>query len=57
MNCNEYLRGQRDCKDGVEHKAEQSEDYDRGYGDQYSAEQVADWANLEMGLEVDCGAK
>ena len=40
MNTDDFLRGQRDCKDGNPHKAGQSEDYDRGYGAQYELEAV-----------------
>ena len=36
----EFLRGQRDCKDGVPHKPNQSESYDRGYAAQYESEQI-----------------
>ena len=47
MNTSEFLRGQRDCKDGVEHKAGQHRDYDRGFASQYEAEQIeaqmAEW--------------
>ena len=37
---NDFLRGQRDCKEGKPHKPVQSEAYDRGYGAQYEKEQV-----------------
>lgn len=36
----DFLRGQRDCKDGNPHLAFQSEAYDRGYAAQYEWEQV-----------------
>jgi len=36
----EFLRGQRDCKEGKQHKPMQSEAYDRGYSAQYEKEQV-----------------
>ena len=36
----EFLRGQRDCKDGVPHKPNQPEGYDRGYAAEYEKEQV-----------------
>lgn len=36
----DFLRGQRDCKGGMPHKAGQSESYDRGYGAEYEKEQV-----------------
>jgi hypothetical protein len=38
-NIDEFLRGQRDCKDGIEHKSGGSEFYDRGYSYQYFIEQ------------------
>jgi len=37
----DFLRGQRDCKAGIEHK-DQGEGYNRGYATQYEAEQVQD---------------
>jgi hypothetical protein len=36
----EFLRGQIDCQNGVDHKPGQSPDYDRGYATQYEWEQV-----------------
>ena len=39
MDCNEFLRGQRDCMNGEPHKAGMSESYDRGYAAQYQHEQ------------------
>ena len=36
----DFLKGQRDCEQGVEHKAGQSKFYDRGYSVQYEMEQV-----------------
>ena len=36
----EFLRGQRDCREGIPHKTGQSEAYDRGYSSEYSLEQV-----------------
>lgn len=38
-NTDEFLRGQRDCKAGIEHKPGQPEFYDRGYSYQYFIEQ------------------
>lgn len=46
MNADDFLQGQRDCKNGVPHEAGKSKDYDAGYGAQYSAEQML----TEMGL-------
>ncbi len=42
----DFLQGQRDCRDGKSHEAGKSDAYDRGYGTQYEAEQ----ALTEMGL-------
>jgi len=39
-NIDEFLRGQIDCKAGVDHKAGQPEFYDRGYSYQYFVEQA-----------------
>jgi hypothetical protein len=38
----DFLRGQRDCKKGIPAPVNASEDYMRGYGAQYTAEQIAD---------------
>jgi hypothetical protein len=35
----EFIDGQRDCRDGVEHQS-RSESYDRGYAAQYELEQM-----------------
>lgn len=35
----DFLRGQRDCKEGVEARPDQSKDYYRGYSTQYQHEQ------------------
>ena len=42
MNTDDFLQGQRDCKDGVSHKPNQSEAYDRGYSTEYIFQQVMD---------------
>ena len=42
----DFLQGQNDCRDGIEHKAGKSAAYDDGYSTQYSAEQML----TEMGL-------
>ena len=46
MDTDRFLQGQRDCKEGKPHEAGKPEDYNRGYGSQYEAEQLA----TEMGL-------
>ena len=35
----DFIKGQRDCRDGVEHKAGKSKAYDNGYAFQYEMEQ------------------
>lgn len=42
MNTDQFLQGQRDCRDGVPHQAGKGADYDRGYAAQYEADQIAD---------------
>lgn len=42
FNSHEFMRGQKDCKDGFPHREGQSESYDRGYRAQYQLEQVLD---------------
>ena len=39
IEANDYLRGMKDCQDGLDHKGGQSQDYDRGYNTQYQKEQ------------------
>lgn len=46
MNTDDFLHGQRDCKDGVPHKMGMSADYHDGYASQYAAEQML----TEMGI-------
>ncbi len=36
----DFLQGQRDCRNGIPHSANNSEAYDRGYGAQYEKEQL-----------------
>lgn len=36
----DFLSGQRDCRDGIPHKAGKSESYDSGYRCQYELEQM-----------------
>lgn len=35
FNADEFMRGQRDCAEGIPHQAGRSESYDRGYASQY----------------------
>ena len=37
---NEFIDGQKDCRDGVPHKAGMSESYDAGYSAEYQLEQI-----------------
>ena len=39
FNESEFLDGQRDCAEGVEHNINQSVSYDHGYATQYQHEQ------------------
>lgn len=41
MNTDQFIQGQRDCRDGKPHEAGKGADYDRGYAAQYEYEQVA----------------
>lgn len=36
----DFFRGQRDCQEGIPHKAGQSEAYDRGYSTEYQREEA-----------------
>jgi hypothetical protein len=36
----DFVRGQQDCRDGIEHKSGQSDKYDAGYSHEYQAEQI-----------------
>ena len=36
----DFLQGQKDCKDGITHKEGKSDAYDRGYSTQYTLEQI-----------------
>ena len=36
----EFMRGQKDCKNGVPHREGQTESYDRGYSTQHQMEQI-----------------
>lgn len=38
----DFLQGQNDCKNGVEHKEGMNNAYNRGYAAQYELEQVKD---------------
>lgn len=43
----EFIRGMKDCADGIEHKEGQSTDYDRGYQAQYEHEQNQEYFSRE----------
>ena len=47
FNSCEFIRGQKDCKNGLPHRENQSESYDRGYAAQYQLEQVLDARTTE----------
>lgn len=42
MNTDEFMKGQRDCLDNLDHLPGQSESYDRGYAAQYEWNAVRD---------------
>jgi len=42
MNTDEFMKGQRDCLDNLDHLPGQSESYDRGYAAQYEFNAVRD---------------
>ena len=50
LSADDFLRGQRDCRDGVPHKPNQSRDYARGYGAQYEMEQVTTELSMSRGI-------
>jgi len=39
FNASDFLRGQQDCKEGAPPRVNATEDYLRGYGNQYQHEQ------------------
>lgn len=41
----EFIAGQQDCRDGVEHKAGRHPDYTRGYATEYEKDQI----NAQLG--------
>jgi len=50
MNSDEYLKGMRDCKDGIPHQPGMSQDYNDGYAAEYERQEVltvmSDWGML-----------
>ena len=45
----DFVRGQRDCKNGVPHEAGKSASYDRGYAAEYELEQIkSEWSDQEL---------
>ena len=44
----DFLRGQQDCKDGLEHKPDQSEFYDRGYSYEYEIGAINDAISSQL---------
>lgn len=41
-NLFEFIQGQKDCRDGVQHVAGKGESYDAGFSTEYAAEQTLD---------------
>ena len=46
-NTNDFLKGQRDCKEGNPPERKPSEDYLRGYATQYQHEQNLEYVTRE----------
>ena len=44
--CNDFMQGQRDCRNGKAHVEGSSVEYSRGYECQYEAEQVLTWLGV-----------
>ena len=42
MNTDEFMQGQRDCRENKDHRSDQGESYDRGYAAQYEFNAVRD---------------
>lgn len=40
LNAGMFLKGEKDCLDGVAHEAGKGDDYDRGYSARYEMEQI-----------------
>lgn len=51
-NISDFVRGQKDCKEGEPHKPGQSESYDAGYSSQYELDQINDHRSMNHGLEA-----
>lgn len=45
MDITDFIQGQKDCAEGIQHKSGMSADYDRGYSTQYELEQVMSHVN------------
>ena len=43
QDTDEFLQGQKDCRDGIPHEQGSSEDYTRGYAAQFEIEQIRDF--------------
>lgn len=41
----DFVRGQKDCRNGVPHQSGKSESYDRGYSFEYEFEQIFSQGN------------
>ena len=46
---NDFIMGQKACRNGIEHVAGKSAAYDRGYATQYELEQIkTEWSEQEV---------
>lgn len=52
---NDFLRGQRDCRDGKPHRDGQSEAYDLGYNIQYVLNQINDAETVDQFNKINNG--
>lgn len=48
----DFLQGQKDCKNHVPHVAGKSEAYTRGYNTEYTAQQVADHNTVKQNERI-----
>ena len=47
----EFLRGQRDCQEGLPHQTGESDAYNRGYATEYEAEQIRTHRSVNHGIK------
>ena len=49
----DFIDGQKDCRDGVEHQSGKSEDYDKGYAAQYELDAMNNERTAQRGINND----